>query len=172
MFEDLADEIENLIEKEGRDLKYKIKDKLLPINFDCTPSISYDYLLLDESNEYSFLNPEFNTITSEDFPNYSDSQIYFLKAQEICKNNFKDLSDDKFFFDIINPNRNLKHIVDFIFSEKLQADQIPPFIEIRLYTNKISNKAPRIFGFIGNANIIYILFYDPFHKIFNKTGKI
>lgn len=172
MFEGFADEINNLIEDEGRDLKFKIKDKLLPLNFDCTPSISYDYLLLDKSNEFSFLNPEFNKITSEEFPNYSDSHIYFLKAQEICKNNFKNLSEDKFFFEIIKPNRNLKEIVDFIFSEKLQADQIPPFIEIRLYTNKNGNKAPRIFGFIGNANIIYILFYDPFHKVFNSTGKI
>lgn len=172
MFEGLADEIENLIEEEGRDLKFKIKDKLLPINFDCSPSISYDYLLLDESNEYSFLNPEFNNITSEEQPNLSDSQIYFTKAHEICKNNFKDLSDDNFFFKIIRPNRNLKDVVDFIFSEKLQDDQIPPFIEIRLYTNKVGNKAPRVFGFIGNANIIYILFYDPFHQIYNATGKI
>lgn len=172
MFEGLAEEIDNLIEEEGRDLKFKIKDKLLPINFDCTPSISYDYLLLDKNNEYSFLNTEFNNISSEEFPSYSDSHIYFLKAQEICKTNFKDLNDDKFFFEIINPNRNLKDIVDFIFSAKLQADQIPPFIEIRLYTNKNTSKAPRIFGFIGNANIVYILFYDPFHKIFNSVGKI
>lgn len=63
-------------------------------------------------------------------------------------------------------------IVDFIFSEKLQASQIPQFIEIRLYSNKVIDKAPRIFGFIGNANIIYVLFYDPFHKVFGGKGKI
>jgi hypothetical protein len=172
MFDNLSEEIEALIEEEGRDLKFKLRDKLLPINFDCTPSISYDYLLLDKLNEYSFLNPEFNQITSEEFPDLSDSQIYFSKAKDICNSNFEDLNNNKFYFQMVNPNRNLKRVVDFIFSERLQADQIPPFLEIKLYTNKNSDKAPRVFGFIGNANIIYILFYDPFHKIFNATGKI
>lgn len=172
MFENLADEINYLIEEEGRDLKFKVKDKLLPINFDCTPSVSYDFLLLDAKNEYSFLNPEINKVTSEEFNELSDSQIYFQKIQKICKSNFKDLTENSFFFQTINPNRNLKEIADFIFSQKLQAEQIPQFIEIKLYTNKITNKAPRVFGFIGNANIIYILFYDPFHKVFNALGKI
>lgn len=172
MFDGLADEIESLIEEQGRDLKFKIKDKLLPLNFNCTPTISYDYLLLDSNNEFSFLNPEINLLTSEDFTGLSDSHIYFKKVQEVCNNNFKDLSDDNFFFQIISPNRKLKELVDFIFSQRLQADQIPPFIEIKLYTNKNSDKAPRIFGFIGNANIIYILLYDPFHKVFSAMGKI
>jgi hypothetical protein len=172
MFENLSEEIENLIEDEGRDLKFKVLDKLTPLNFDCTPAISYDYLFLDENEEYSFLNPEINKQTSEEYPNLSDSQIYFQKLNEICTSNFQDLNDSTFFFQMINPNRNIKNVVDFIFSKKLQADQIPPFIEIKLYTNKKGNKAPRVFGFIGNANIIYILFYDPFHQIFNKTGKI
>lgn len=172
MFDNLSDEINNLIEDEGRDLKFKIQDKLTPINLNCTPSISYDYLLLDHGSDYSFLNPEINTITSEEFPHLSDSQIYFKKLNEICTSNFSDLNDSTFFFQMISPNRKLKDIVDFIFSIKLQADQIPPFIELKLYTNKNSIKAPRIFGFIGNANIIYILFYDPFHQIFDKTGKI
>ena len=172
MFENITDEINYLIEEEGRDLKFKIKDKLLPINFDCSPSISYDFLLLDSSNEFSFLNTEINKTTSEDFPNLSDSQIYFEKIKKICKSDFQSLTTDSFFFQNISPNRNLKTITDFIFSQKLQANQIPQFIEIRLYTNKIGNKAPRIFGFIGNANIIYILFYDPFHRIFSATGKI
>jgi len=171
MFDNLAEEINNLIEEEGRDLKFKIKDKLLPINFDCSPSISYDFLLLD-NDEYSFLNPEFNKSTSEEFPDLSDAQIYFDKIKKICKSNFQNLTTSNFFFQTISPNRNLKTIVDFIFSEKLQASQIPQFIEIRLYTNKVTDKAPRIFGFIGNANIIYVLFYDPFHKVFRATGKI
>ena len=172
MFESLADEINNLIEDAGRDLKFKIKDKILPINFDCSPCISYDYLLLESGNEYSFLNPEINNITSEDFPNLSDAQIYFDKIKQVCKTKFDNLTNNSFFFQTINPNRNLKNITDFIFSQKLQASQIPQFIEIRLYTNKKSAKAPRVFGFVGNANIIYILFYDPFHKIYNAIGKI
>lgn len=88
MFDDLAEEINNLIEEEGRDLKFKIKDKLLPINFDCSPSISYDFLLLDYE-EYSFLNPEFNKSTSEEYPGLSDAQIYFEKMKKICCQIFK-----------------------------------------------------------------------------------
>lgn len=172
MFENLSDEISNLIDEEGRDLKFKIRDKLLPLNFDCTPSISYDYLLLNRNNEFSFHNPELNKATSEEFPFLSDSQIYFQRIQEICKSNFRELTDLTTYFTMINPNRKFKRIVDFIFSQSLQAEQIPPFIEIKLYTNKNGRKAPRVFGFVGNANIIYILFYDPFHQIYDKKGKI
>jgi hypothetical protein len=172
MFENLSDEINNLIEDEGRDLKYRINDKLLPLNFDCTPSISYDYLFIDAGDKYSFLNPEMNQITSEEYPDLSDSQIYFKKIREVCNSDFNDLKNDRFLFTMVNPNVNLKEVAEFIFSQKLQPNQIPSFIEIKLYTNKNGKKAPRIFGFIGNANIIYVLFYDPFHEIYNKTGKI
>lgn len=172
MFENLSDEINSLIEEEGRDLKYRIRDKLLPINFECTPSISYDYLLLAPSVEFSFLNLEINKQTSEEYPNLSDSQIYFTKIKKICKNNFEDLKEDRCLFKTINPNKKLKELADFIFSQKLHPEQIPQFVEIILYTNKIGNKAPRVFGFIGNASIIYILFYDPFHAIYDKVGKI
>jgi len=172
MFENLSEEINSLIEEEGRDLKFRIRDRLLPINFECTPSISYDYLLLDTSKEYSFLNSEINNQTSEEYPNLSDSQIYFTKIKKVCKNNFDDLQEDKYLFKTINPNKKLKELSDFIFSQRLQPEQIPQFVEIILYTNKNGNKAPRVFGFIGNASIIYILFYDPFHTIFDKVGKI
>lgn len=172
MFENFAEQLDDFIDSEGRDLKYKLKDKLLPVNFDCTPFISYDFLLLD-SSEYSFHNPEINNSTSETHINVSDSQIYFQKIQEICKSNFGVLRDEYKDFQIINnPNKNLKKVADTIFSKKLTNEEMPPFFEIKLYTNKITNKAPRIFGFIGNVSALYVLFYDPFHKIFDKTGKI
>lgn len=118
------------------------------------------------------MNPEINKLTSEEFPSLSDAQIYFKRIQEVCKSNFGNLNDKLSFFQMVSPNKELKRVVDFIFSKNLQPEQIPPFIEIKLYTNKHTNKAPRVFGFIGNASIIYILFYDPFHEIYNKTGKI
>jgi len=167
MLENLNEEIVNLIEEEGRDLKYKLRDKLYPINFDCTPSISYDFLLLEPQNEYSFSNSEMNVVSSEELPNLSDAQIYFQRIKEICNKCFYDL-EEEYYFKIISPNKKIKDIVQFIFSEKLHAEQIPLFIEIKLYTNKNNKKAPRVFGFIGNASMIYILFYDPFHQIFNK----
>ncbi len=172
MNDNLAEYISDFIDDEGRDLKYKLKDKIFRINDDSTPAISYDYLFLNPSDKYSFLNSEINKATSEEFPNLSDAQIYFKKIQEVCKSDFRNLNDNISFFQMVSPNRELKRVVDFIFSKNLQPEQIPPFIEIRLYKNERSNKAPRVFGFIGNASIIYILFYDPFHEIYNKTGKI
>lgn len=172
-FENLQEELEAFIEDEGRDIKYKYGDLLLPINFDCTPSISYDYLLIDARNEYSFLNEEINKATSEEFPSLSDAQIYFQKINKICSSNINVLANGEKFFELLrSPNKYLKEIAESIFSQKLTAEQTPSFIEIRLYTNKGNNKAPRVFGFIGNMNIIYILCYDPFHKVYNKTGKI
>lgn len=171
MFGSITDEIENFIESEGRDLKFKIYDTI-HLNFDCTPSISYDYLLLDKNNEFSFFNPEINKTSSEEFPGLSDCQIYFSRIKDICTRDFNKLKDDTRYFETISANKKLKEVADFIFSKKLTPEQIPQFIEIRLYTNKETNKAPRVFGFIGNASIIYILCYDPFHKIYSSTGKI
>jgi hypothetical protein len=162
-------ELKEFIEEEGRDIKFKRGDIILPINYDCSPSISYDYLLL-HSSEYSFLNPEINRITSKKFPGLSDSQIYFQQINKICNRKFSGLERDRFLFKSISPNRKLKEIVNFIFSQKLTTEQTPSFIEIILYTEE--DKAPRIFGFIGNLNIIYILCYDPFHQIYNEVGKI
>lgn len=170
-FDNIAEEIDFFIEEKGRDIKFKKGDFIRPINYDCSPSISYDYLLVD-SSEYSFLNPEINKITSEQFSTLSDSQIYFQQIKKICVSNFEDLANNTFLFKIINPNKKLKEIANFIFSQRLKFEQTPSFIEIKLYTNKGGNKAPRIFGFIGNLNIIYILCYDPFHKIYDKIGKI
>ncbi|WP_027380523.1 hypothetical protein [Chryseobacterium daeguense] len=171
MFEDLLDEINERLEEQNRDFKYKLEDKLIPINFNCTLSVCYDYILLDDS-EYSFLNPEFNKITSEAYSGMSDAHIYFLKLQKLCISRFEDLSNDTLHFKTVTFNKKIKEITKSIFSKNLSPEQIPSFIEIKLYTNKNSNKAPRIFGFIGHTNMLYILFYDPFHKIFDKNGKI
>lgn len=169
---DIQEEIDNFIEYEERDLKYKFHDELTIPNPNSTISISYDYLLIDDS-EYSFSNPEFNKVSSEKYPNMSDAHIYFSTIKEICNSKFSKVIDDHSFFKTINPNKKLKELANFIFSKKLVADQMPQFFEIRLYTNTNTiEKAPRIFGFIGHANIFYILFYDPFHQVFNKTGKI
>lgn len=167
--DNINDELREFIEEEGRDIKFRRGDILLPLNYDCSPSISYDYLLVDSTSKYSFSNPEINKTTSIEFPELSDSQIYFHQINKVCKRKFSGLENDRF-FERITPNQNLKAVANFIFSQKLTPEQTPFFIEIRLYTEKL--KAPRIFGFIGNLNIIYILCYDPFHEIYNKQGKI
>lgn len=161
--------INGAIEDGGRDFKIEIGERIV-ISQDVSFSISYDFLLLE--GDFSFNHPEFNKVTSEEFPDLSDAHIYFKRIKELCKHTFAELPDDNVFQIIQQPNETLMKIVGRIFNKKLSAEQTPSFLEIRLYTNKNSNKAPRVFGFIGNFGIVYILCYDPFHQIYNKTGKI
>lgn len=161
--------ISGAIEDEGRDFKIKIGERII-ISQEVSFSISYDYLLLE--GDFSFNHSEFNNVTSEEFPNLSDAHIYFKRIKELCKHTFFRLPENEVFQIIQQPNKTLRGIVERVFNKKLSAEQTPPLLEIRLYTNKNGNKAPRVFGFIGNWGIVYILCYDPFHQIYNKTGKI
>lgn len=169
MLDELQKQIKDFTEFEERDLKVKPGDKIYPIIEKSSLFISYDFLLNDDS-EYSFLNEEFYQKHSEFHNNRTDYQIYFEKVKNICCSEFNKISQDTLNFKIISLNKNLKDVIKNTYDvSRFTPEQIPPFIEIILYTNKKTNRAPRIFGFIGNANVVYILFYDPFHKIFNKT---
>ncbi|OCB69770.1 hypothetical protein [Flavobacterium crassostreae] len=169
MLNELQQQIKDLTEFDEIDLKVKHGDEIFPIIEKSTLFISYDYLLNDDS-EYSFLNEEFYQKNSEFHNNRTDYQIYFEKVKTICSTKFNTVSKDTFNFKVVSLNKNLKEILKSVYDVSgLKAEQTPTFIEIILYTNKKSNRAPRVFGFIGNANVIYILFYDPFHKIFDAT---
>ena len=80
----------------------------------------------------------------------------------------------KQFIIITNPNKELKKQACKILNiQANELDRVPKlFVEIKLYTNKRDNRAPRIFGFLGHLNVLYLLYYDPFHKTFNKTSPI
>tara|TARA_R110001632_G_scaffold232421_1_gene373163 strand:- start:3310 stop:3834 length:525 start_codon:yes stop_codon:yes gene_type:complete len=173
MVDNILDEISNLIEYEERDLKFRLGDDF-PITFTTTPSIAYDYLNINDDLDYSFHNPEFLKMESEEFPNKSDYNIYFDKIKNLCKKSLDESlnnSSHKEHLKTVNPNKNLVNVVKKIFKKNhIPPEQLPQFGEFGLYTNKKSNRAPRVFFFIGNAGMIYILFYDPFHKIFpSKT---
>jgi hypothetical protein len=171
-FEYIKDEIKSFIDDNNRDHKFKIGDKLItpPIE-GCTFTVSYDYIALE--GDFSFSNPEINICDSEEFAGLSDAQLYFRRISEISQLTFEELSDlgSKGVFKRITPNKNLRDLLLPKFG-KLSPEQEPIFFELKLYTNKNGNRAPRIFGFVGHLNILYILFYDPFHEIFNQTGKI
>lgn len=171
----ILDEIQNFIEDEERDLKYRLGDNFT-LSFDTTPSIAYDYLNIDEVPEYSFHHPEFLKSESEEFPNKSDYNIYFHKIKNLCTRSLEDSLYNQPYTEhlkTINPNKNLLNVVKKIFKkEHIPAEQLPQFGEFGLYTNKGNNRAPRVFFFIGNLGMIYILFYDPFHKIFPMKEKV
>lgn len=165
----ILDEIQYFIEDEERDLKYQLGDNFL-IPLTTTPSIAYDYLNIDDVPEYSFHNPEFLKTESEEFPNKSDYNIYFNKIKDLCKRSLDDSLYNLPYTEhlkTIRPNKNLLSVVKKIFKKDYIPDeQLPQFGEFGLYTNKNNDRAPRVFFFIGNVGMIYILFYDPFHKIF------
>lgn len=171
MLDDLQEQISDFVADEQRDLKFKAGDKVLSVLEDASLFISYDYLLSDDS-KYSFLNDEFHNKLSEEFPNLSDYQIYFNKLKSICSLSYSAAEQDSLNFKTVSLNKNLKEILYKIYDkDNLRPEEIPSIIELRLYTNKNSDRAPRIFGFLGHANVIYIFAYDPFHDIFNAMSK-
>ncbi|MDR1553999.1 MAG: hypothetical protein LBS69_11155 [Prevotellaceae bacterium] len=166
----LLDSLEDFVAKEGSTLKYRFGDKNIQIDFDATPTISYDYLFIADNSEYSFHNEELNKKSSEEYPNKSDYAIYFEKIKSFCCRTLNESlhnSNHKEHIHTIKPNNKLKKIFTQIFCNKLLKDEdLPPFMQFSLYTNQNDDKAPRIFCAIGNYAVIYILFYDPFHKIY------
>jgi hypothetical protein len=170
--DDILDEINNLIEDQERDLKFRLGDGIYPINFDTTPTIAYDYLNIDDDLDFSFHHDEFNKSLSEQYPGKSDYCIYFDKIKNLCKKSLEESLNNSHHtqhLKTINPNNKILDIVKKIFKlDKLYPEQLPQFGEFGLYTNINSNRAPRVFFFIGAAGMIYILFYDPFHLIFPK----
>lgn len=171
MLENISEEIIDFIENEGRDIKFKIGDDILPIIDNSAPYISYDYLLVDDS-EYSFHSEKFQIINSEIYPNKTDYQIYFDKVKSLCSSSLDSALNDTDNFKMIGISKEIKAILLGSYAidiSKLHSSQIPQFGEIRLYTNRKKDGAPRVFFFIGSLNIIYILFYDSGHTIFNAT---
>lgn len=172
MFEDIHEYLKETIDSEGKDLKFKIGDTLFSITENQTPTISYDYLITDNSI-YSFLNPEFTRVNCELHPSKSDYQIYFEKVKSLCKKDLFEALNDTENFKLISLNNELKEILKHHLSfdiNRMSSSQIPQFGEIRLYTNKQKEGAPRVFFFVGSWNIIYILFYDSRHSIFSKSS--
>jgi len=163
------DEIDGFIESFGVDLKFKVKDEVYSIMPKSTSFVSYDYICLN-NKKYGFLVPEWNKTRSNENPNLSDAQIYLNKIKKICSTKFEDLSNKDFI--ILGKGKIQEELLEITFKDKLTIDRRPEMFEIKLYTNKDSDGASRIFGFIRHLNTLYIVLYDPYHEIFNKTGRI
>jgi hypothetical protein len=165
----LVDSLEDFIAREGTTLKYSVGDRNIKVDLDATPTISYDYLFIEDDSEHSFHNEEFNKLSSEQYPDRSDYAIYFEKIKSFCRRTLDDSlnnSNYKEHIHIIKPNKRIKEILTKkIFSKTLRDEDLPPIMQFSLYTNQNNDKAPRIFCAIGNFAVVYILFYDPYHKI-------
>jgi hypothetical protein len=168
---DLQNQIEEFIENEERDFIFTVCDKTYKPIEKLRLSVSYQYLLNDDT-EFSFRNMEFSNKSSQLSKNPTDYQIYFEKISEICSLEYSVFKEKtKQFIIITDPIKKLKEQACKILKIKTnELDRIPKiFIEIKLYTNEI--KAPRVFGFLGHLNVLYILYYDPFHKTYDRTFK-
>lgn len=166
----MFNEILEVLETSNRGLNYEYGDKIEKFIEEIPILISYKFLILDENNPYSFKNKCFSEVQSEEFNDLSDFQIYLQKLQTLCTNKIA-LIDTLDFKLIGNPNKNLKEVIKATLDiSNLKYDQIPHFAEIRLYTNKTTNRAPRIFGFFSNANVFNVICYDPFHHIYNANS--
>ncbi|MDR3226363.1 MAG: hypothetical protein LBT56_01660 [Prevotellaceae bacterium] len=164
----LLDSLESFVAEEGATLKYSVGDKDINVDWDATPTISYDYLFVEDNNENSFHNREFNKISSEEYPNNSDYAIYFRKIKSFCCRTLGESLNNtshKEHIHLIKPNERLRKILTKIFCKSLRDEDLPPIMQFSLYTNQNDDKAPRIFCAIGNFAVVYILFYDPYHKI-------
>ncbi|WP_264537622.1 hypothetical protein [Flavobacterium sp. N1736] len=170
MINNINDEISYFIDGKGSDFTFKFGDKVYKPIDNSAAYISYRYLLNDDS-EYSFKNPEFLINGSQSITDKTDYQIYFEKISKLCCIDYNSLINDTANYILISsPNKKLIEVLCTVFRKpEIKKEEIPPIIEIKLYTNKQDNRAPRVFGLLGNMNIIYILFYDPFHQIYNKT---
>lgn len=155
-------------EDENFDPKFNIvADSGFHLKRNQTPLFAYDYLNLDHP-EYSFHHEKFDQ---------SDYRIYFSqvkKISQICIGDLMDNHRQKDHFKIsLSPNRNEKVLLENAISRRLNDDQYPPFGHFHLYTpkEKIDGaKAPRIHFFLGRFCVMYILYYDPFHKVHNTKN--
>lgn len=152
-------------DEEDLNLKYKFGDDIkYRIAFEKTPLIAYDYIDIEKTN-YHFHQKCLN--------NY-DAKNYFLKLKEISSKNIDELKINyKDHFHIYNdPPKKLKSLFKELFNKtNIRAEEIPPFGQIALYTDKKGAdrtkniKSPRIYFIIGRYAVFHILFYDPYHEI-------
>jgi hypothetical protein len=78
---------------------------------------------------------------------------------------------------ITNPPYKLRELIKRISGRSdLKDEHLPIIGQFGLYTNDNADrtrniKSPRIFFFIGDNAVLYIMFYDPYHEIFNASKR-
>jgi hypothetical protein len=149
----------------------QVNMKTIKEGYDYSPFFAYQYLDFDTTT-YCFNQPHFDNI---------DITAYFKKVKEYSQIPIGDLievSHHKEHFHIIEPiPPRIKEMIKTISGKtKIKDEDLPIVGQFGLYTNANANrnenvKSPRIFFFIGSYSTINILFYDPFHELFNAKTK-
>lgn len=139
--------------------------------YDMLPFFVYQYIDLDKT-DYAFNQPCFDN---------NDIIAYFKKVKQYSQVSIGDLiyrSRHKEHFHILSviPYRVKQMIEEISGKNNIKDENLPLVGQFGLYTNENADrntnvKSPRIFFFIGKNTTINILFYDPYHEIFNAKNK-
>lgn len=160
--------------------EFQIYDDLDPEEFQNRVFDFGENTPIDEYNKFYILRPVFNYefldlgITEYNFQHEefdkTDYQIYFEKVQSYSKKSLNELLDsdhnEHFHLYQVPSGKLLSLLKSILKKNSLRIEETPPVGQFALYTTKEEEKkSPRIFFFIGQQAVLYILFYDPFHDI-------
>ena len=148
-------------------LRYSFGDETLGAykEFDLTPTFSYAYLDFDET-DFCFNQNSFDN---------QDCTSYFKTVKALSNSTINDLIDNSsyktHFHFYPNPNQKLRDLLNKVANKILKPEERPSIGQFSLYTSTQKAdrsegiKSPRIYFFVGNWAVLYILFYDPYHEI-------
>ncbi|KAA6332380.1 hypothetical protein EZS27_019116 [termite gut metagenome] len=127
----------------------------------------FSYGLIDiNKTDYNFQHANFDN---------KDIKEYFKVMNKISTTTIQDILDSeekrKLHFYRSNINGNLSKALNKLTDNKyIQPRNYLPTYHFALYTNEKTDrntkiKSPRIYLMVGEKEILYILFYDPYHEI-------
>lgn len=154
--------------------KYKIGDKkdTKPYSQTFTMAFAFDYISIAGSK----LCFDYDKIPADDY-----HQLFYLK-QEISSIKVSDLFSayrkQYRFHDIVIDKTNDKKWLIPLLCDLFKVDknddnivnQLPNIYQIQVYTDNVSNTAPRIVGFFGNYGIFHLLWFDYEHSIYPQIN--
>lgn len=120
--------------------------------------VKYDYIDLGKT-EYGF-NQEFTP---------SETRMYFERMRLITTSTINNLSDKAKELHLYRSpiKGNLRKVISRIYPEMIQSDPLIYHISIESPSDNTEDvgRCPRIYFMLGTYGHIYILFFDPYHKL-------
>lgn len=121
-----------------------------------------------EENNYGFLNSDINQ---------KDFHKYFEVLKKVSSKSIDELENESFknrvfkFDTAYNPKLN-ELFCKYIYKGKIENDDYPVFGHLKIYNSENTDDtelvAPRVFFCMGSDGILFILFFDRYHKIHEK----
>jgi hypothetical protein len=135
-----------------------------------TFAFAYDYISLNKTR-LCFDNDK---IPARDY-----HELYYLK-QEISGVKVSDIQGEKrdfYRFHSIDYAEKRKWLFTALaktlnvkVTNAYERDQLPTLYQIEVYTDNVTQEAPRIVGFFGNYGIFHLVWFDYEHQIYPKVN--